>query len=197
MTHGTFATRWNLDAIEAAYQRWQHDPNSVDASWRLFFEGFELGAARAGVPAADSRAQAGIFGLIYAYRNLGHFLARLDPLSDARASHPLLALSQFGLEESDLDRTFDTSLFVGLPRATLRELLAALRETYCRAIGVEFMHIQDTHIRRWLQERMEPRRNQPDYPRRRKMRILIYLHFAELFEKFLHTRYVGQKRFSL
>src|SRR5437660_9458806 len=84
MTHGSFATRWNLDAIEAAYQRWQQDPDSVDASWRLFFEGFELASAHAAVPCADSRAQAGIFRLTYAYRNLGHFLARLDPLSEAR-----------------------------------------------------------------------------------------------------------------
>src|SRR5579884_195948 len=120
MTHGTFATRWNLDAIEDAYQRWQRDPSSVDPSWRMFFEGFELGAARTAVPAADSRTQLGIFRLIHAYRNLGHFLARLDPLSDPRAGHPLLELGQFDLEEGDLDRTFDTSLFVGLPRATLR-----------------------------------------------------------------------------
>src|SRR6266511_2315343 len=133
MTHGTAATRWNLDAIEDAYRRWQRDPDSVDESWRSFFEGFELGSARTAVPAADSRAQAGIFRLIYAYRNLGHFLARLDPLSDARTSHPLLELSEFRLEESDLDQTFDTSMFLGVPpRSTLRTLLAALRETYCR-----------------------------------------------------------------
>jgi 2-oxoglutarate dehydrogenase E1 component len=197
MTSATFATRWNLDAIEAAYQQWQQDPDSVDASWRLFFEGFELGAARAAVPAVDTRAQSGIFRLIYAYRNLGHFLARLDPLSEPRASHPLLELSEFRLEEADLDRTFDTSLFLSLPRATLRELLAALRETYCRTIGVEYMHIQDSRIRRWLQERMEPNRNQPNFDRDKKVRILKHLHYAEMFERFLHTRFVGQKRFSL
>src|SRR4029077_10575072 len=122
---------------------------------------------------------------------------RLDPLSEPRASHPLLELSEFRLEEADLDRTFDTSLFLGLPRATLRELLAALRETYCRTIGVEYMHIQDTRIRRWLQERMEPRRNRPGFGHDQKVRILKSLHYAELFERFLHTRYVGQKRFSL
>src|SRR5262249_5195031 len=93
--------------------------------------------------------------------------------------------------------TFDTSYFHGLPRATLRELLAALRETYCRTVGVEYMHIQDTGIRRWLSERMEPRRNQPNFSRRQKLAVLMNLHFAELFEKFLHARYMGQKRFSL
>src|SRR5207245_219581 len=128
---------------------------------------------------------------------LGHFLAHLDPLSEPKATYPLLELSEFGLSEGDFHRTFDTSYFLGLPRATLRELLAALRETYSRTIGVEYMHIQDTRIRRWLQERMEPRRNQPNFSRRRKLRILMDIHYAELFEKFLHTRYVGQKRFSL
>jgi 2-oxoglutarate dehydrogenase E1 component len=195
MSRATFATRWNLDAIEDAHQRWRQDPASVDASWRSFFEGFELGAGR-GAP-GDSGTQTGLVRLIDAYRDLGHFLAHLDPLSEPPRTYPLLELSEFGLTPADLDRTFDTSYFVGLPRATLRELVAALRETYCRTIGVEYMHIQDTRIRRWLQERMEPRRNRPNLSRRQKLRILMSLHFAELFEKFLHARYVGQKRFSL
>jgi 2-oxoglutarate dehydrogenase E1 component len=192
----SFATRWNLDAIEDAYRRWKEDRASVDASWRTFFEGFELGANRTAAP-LDTAGQTAIIRLIDAYRDLGHFLAHLDPLSDRPASYPLLELSEFGLSEADLDRTFDTSHFLGLPRATLRELLQALRETYCRHIGVEYTHIQDTRIRRWLQERMEPRRNQPNLPRRQRLRILMELHYAELFERFLHTRYVGQKRFSL
>src|SRR5262245_9815285 len=197
MMRDTFATRWNLDAIEAAYQRWQHDPDTVDESWRHFFEGFELGAARTALPALDARAQTGIVQLIDAYREIGHFLAHLDPLSEPRTSHPLLELPEFGLQEGDLDRTFDTGHFLGLPQGTLRQLLGVLRETFSRTIGVEYMHIQDTRIRRWLQERMEPRRNQPDFDRARKVGILQNLHYAELFERFLHTRYVGQKRFSL
>jgi 2-oxoglutarate dehydrogenase E1 component len=198
MTRISFANRWNAGAIEAAFERWRADPASVDESWRLFFEGFDLGLGRsAGLTEADSCKHTGIIRLIDAYRDLGHFLARLDPLSEAKASYPQLELSEFDLDDGDLDRTFDTSHFVGLPRATLRELLAALRETYSRTIGVEYMHIQDTHIRHWLQERMEPRRNQPRFARRQKLRVLMDLDFAELFEKFLHTRFVGQKRFSL
>src|SRR5262249_4240039 len=114
MTLDSFATRWNLDVIEAAYQRWRKDPASVDESWRLFFEGFELGAARAVLPGAGAGAQGAIIRLIDAYRDLGHFLARLDPLSDAKATYAQLELSEFGLDESDLDRTFDASHFVGL-----------------------------------------------------------------------------------
>jgi 2-oxoglutarate dehydrogenase E1 component len=197
MSTATFAGRWNLAAIESAYERWRQDPAAVDESWRLFFEGFDLGSGRRALPTEEAGAQSSIIRLINAYRDLGHFLARLDPLSDPPASMPLLELSEFGLSESDLDRTFDTSHFMGMQRGTLRELLKALRETYCRTIGVEYLHIQDTRIRRWLQERMEPCRNQPRYSRRRKLGILMGLHFAEMFERFLHTSFIGQKRFSL
>ncbi len=196
MSYGSITTSYNLAAIENAYQRWCEDPASVDESWRLFFQGFEFGASMP-APAPDGRAQTGVVRLIYAYRDLGHFLARLDPLSEDRARHPLLELSEFGLSDADLDRTFDVSAFEGLSTAPLRELLKALRDTYCRTIGVEYMHIQDTHIRRWLRERMEPCRNQPSFGHDQKIRILKNLHYAELFERFLHTRYVGQKRFSL
>jgi 2-oxoglutarate dehydrogenase E1 component len=197
MAEPSFATRWNVDAIETAYARWQADPSAVDESWRLFFEGFQLGLQAPAAPPPDGRTQTGVVRLIDAYRDLGHFIADLDPLAETRTSHPLLELPQFGLDESDLDRTFDTHYFVGLPQATLRELLKALRDTYCGKIGVEYMHIQDTRIRRWLQERMEPRRNQPNLSRRQKIGLLMNLHFAELFERFLHARYIGQKRFSL
>jgi 2-oxoglutarate dehydrogenase E1 component len=196
----TFSGRYNLDAIEAAYQRWRQDPASVEESWQLFFEGFELGQARtptAGATPEGCAEQGGIIRLIDAYRRRGHVLAHLDPLSEPGNSDPLLDLAGFGLHDRDLDKTYDTSHFLGLPRATLRDLLAALRETYCRTIGVEYMHIQDRTIRTWLQERMEPRRNRPDFPRRLRLRILMDLHHAEVFEKFLHTRFLGQKRFSL
>jgi 2-oxoglutarate dehydrogenase E1 component len=200
MNRPTIATRWNLDLIDAQYQRWRGDPQAVDESWRLFFEGFELGQAQppSVAPAStDNDAQVSIVRLIHVYRHLGHLMARLDPLGEPKTTHPLLELSQFGLSAADLDRTFNTNPFVGMPTGTLRQLLTALKETYCRTIGVEYMHIQDTSIRRWLQERMEPRRNEPRMARRQKLRTLMELHFAELFERFLQTKYVGQKRFSL
>jgi 2-oxoglutarate dehydrogenase E1 component len=198
MSEGAVASRGNLDAIEDAYRRWRQDPASVDESWRYFFEGFELGSVRPAPTGVDqSRLQSGVIRLIYAYRDLGHFLAHLDPLNDPRPNYPLLELSEFGLSEADMDRVFDTSPFYGLPRASLRDLLKALQDTYCRTIGVEYMHIQDTRIRRWLQERMEPRRNRPSFDHAQKLRILKSLHYAELFEHFLQTRFTGQKRFSL
>src|SRR3954454_17609454 len=196
--HPSFATRANLDLLDDYYRRWRDDPASVDDRWQAFFEGFELGGRGPAGPAGPcDTAQTGVVRMIFVYRNDGHLRAHLDALSDPPGHHPLLDLSQFGLSESDLDRTFDCSAFRGLGQATLRELIAALEETYCRTVGVEFLHIQDTAVRRWLEERIEPRRMRPELPTRQRLRVLMTLHYAELFERFLHTRYQGQKRFSL
>src|SRR2546421_114604 len=138
MSASSFANRWNSGAIDAAYAKWRADPSSVDETWRLVFEGFELRLSREAAAPGTACAETGVFRLIHAYRDLGHFLANLDPLGERRTSHPLLELSAFGLDETDLDRVFDTSPVVGLPRATLRQLIAVLRETYCRTIGVEY-----------------------------------------------------------
>jgi 2-oxoglutarate dehydrogenase E1 component len=195
MSEGPVATCSNVEALEALYTAWRANPESVDPSWRLFFEGFDLGMSR---PTPEGTSHTEIVRLIYAYRTLGHHLAHLDPLNEPPASIPLLELSEFGLTQADLDRLVYTSPFIGLQaRLPLRDLITALRETYCRKIGVEYMHIQNTRVRRWLQERMEPIRNRPRYDRERKIRVLKSLHYAELFERFLHTRYTGQKRFSL
>src|SRR5262249_34670267 len=156
-------------------------------SWRYFFEGFELGAARPpapSTPAADGASQTGVVRLIYAYRELGHFIAHLDPLSEVRTSHPQLDLSEHGLSDADLGRVVDTQPFKGRGHAPPADLLRARRETYCRTMGVEYRHIQDTAIRRWLEDRMEPRRNRPRFDRARKVRILKCLHYAESFERF-------------
>jgi 2-oxoglutarate dehydrogenase E1 component len=203
MNRSTVASRWNLDLIEENYQRWRNDPASVDETWRTFFEGYELGQSGgpttpAGAELEAERAQAGVTRLVDAYREIGHYLADLDPLklNPPRDSHELLELSAFGLSEADLDREFLTGL-ADPPRCTLRRLIAILRETYCRKIGVEYMHIRNTPIRNWLQERMEARRNRPNFDLRQKRRIILKLNAAELFETFLHSHYVGQKRFSL
>src|SRR5438309_1731205 len=107
MTRNTIAARSNLEIIEAAYQQWRRDPVSVDQSWRLFFEGFDLGLEHKPAAATDGQ-HFGIIRLIDAYRGLGHLLARLDPLSGPPARHPLLELAEFGFKEGDLDRVFDT-----------------------------------------------------------------------------------------
>src|SRR5713101_3482259 len=110
MTQTSFVNRWNLDAIESAYEHWRKDPASVDESWRLFFAGFDLAAGR-DCRGSEAARQGSVVRLIDAHRSLGHLLARLDPLNDPPATIPLLELAEFGLEEKDLDRVFDISHF--------------------------------------------------------------------------------------
>ncbi len=201
MNRSTVANRWNLELIEENYRRWSGDPASVDATWQAFFEGYDLGRAGDGAPGAAAEggeAQSAVTRLIDAYREMGHYLADLDPLqlTPPGDGGGLLEPAAFGLTEADLDRTFHTRLF-DPPRATLRELIAALRETYCRTIGVEYMHIRNNEIRTWLRERMESTRNRPSLDIRQKRRIILKLNAAELFETFIHGHYVGAKRFSL
>lgn len=204
MSSSSFALRDNTDLIEDNYRRWKADPDSVDASWRSFFEGFELGSdtslsallAAPGAP-VDGLRQSKVASLIYAYRSVGHLQAHIDPLGVPPPPHPRLSLQEFGLEESDLDMEFDVGHYLQGGRMKLRDLITSLQRTYCGRIGVEYVHIQDVEIRRWLQQKMEPVGNAPTFPRARKIRILRKLFEAEIFERFLHTRFVGQKRFSL
>ena len=199
--NGSFLTALSGEWLDTLYREWQRSEDSVPEEWRRFFSGFELGldSASAGEGRGDEQEalkQSGVQSLIYRYRSLGHLLACTDPLSPCQLFHPLLDLSNFGLDEQDLDSFFACRRFLK-PRATLREILETMRETYCREIGVEFMHIQDPDERQWLIDRMEPGRNRSAYSSDEQLHILEKLHQAALFESFLHRRFVGQKRFSL
>ena len=193
--------RANAGVIEEYHQRWLENPDSVDPTWRAFFQGFTLGggAPKSPTPLAanENLQQAGVYYLINSYRALGHKQAHLDPLSDPPPPHAKLSLDHFRLADSDLETTFDIGTYQGGGQMKLRDLLGALRLTYCGHIGVEYTHIQEVDVRHWLQTKMEATRNQPDFSPAEKIRILRRVHKAELFERFLHTKYVGQKRFSL
>ncbi|MBN9519915.1 2-oxoglutarate dehydrogenase E1 component [bacterium] len=205
----TFASPYNRDLLDEVYRQFRDDPGSVDPTWRAFFAGMQFGGsangagitpAGSGVDATDLlRLQTGVVRLVYWYRQAGHLQAHIDPLrSEPPPPHPMLRLENFGLSEADLNRTVDASMHFGIGGpAKLRDLIAALEETYCRTVGVEYMHIDSLEVRRWLGERMEPSHNRPHFAHRKQYRTLFTLHQAELFEKFLHTKYVGQKRFSL
>ena len=138
-----------------------------------------------------------IFALISAYRNLGHLMADIDPLEFRQRTHPELSIEYHGLTLWDLDREFPVGSFGGHSGevATMRDILAMLRGTYCRSVGVEYMHITDNEQRTWIQERFE--RPFEPWPREEHLRILDRLNEAEIFETFLQTKFVGQKRFSL
>jgi 2-oxoglutarate dehydrogenase E1 component len=210
-----FVQRANAPYIEEQYARYLSDPRSVPEEWALFFAGFELagrtgapagvvgGMATAG-PAAGSDAEAtlapntGLFGLIQHYRVFGHLAARLDPLNEAPAPPDLLEPQLMGFAEADLDRTVDPRPFwKGGFAGTLRDLLSAMRRTYCGTLGAEYMYILEEERRAWLQEQMEPGCNHPALEPAERVRILRQLMEADAFEEFLQARYVGQKRFSL
>jgi 2-oxoglutarate dehydrogenase E1 component len=143
----------------------------------------------------EAAKPARIAELVHAYRSRGHLMADTDPIAYRQRKHPDLDVQSHGLTLWDLDRTFPTAGFGGKPKATLREILGLLRDSYCRTIGVEYMHIADPAQRRWLQERLES--GYARTPREDQLRILRRLNSAEAFETFLQTKFVGQKRFSL
>jgi multifunctional 2-oxoglutarate metabolism enzyme len=133
--------------------------------------------------------------LIHAYRVRGHLMADTNPLEIKQRKHPDLDINQHGLTLWDLEREFATGGFGGKPRMKLRDILGVLRDSYCRTVGIEYMHIQDPEERHWIQDRVEVPHDRPDHDE--QIRILSRLNVAEAFEMFLQTKFVGQRRFSL
>jgi len=154
-----------------------------------------LGGGAAGREEVEKQAK--VLQLIHAYRVRGHLVADLDPLDSTRTPHKDLDPASYGLTVWDLDREFLTNGLGGKERATLREILDTLRETYCGNIGVEYMYIADPERKEWLQNRMESARNYPALDAESRRRVLEKIVEAEAFEKFLHAKYIGHKRFSL
>jgi 2-oxoglutarate dehydrogenase E1 component len=143
----------------------------------------------------DISKPARVHELIHAYRVRGHLMADTDPLEYKQRKHPDLDINQHGLTLWDLEREFPTGGFGGKPLMKLREILGVLRDSYCRTVGVEYMHIQNPEERAWLQARVERPHSRPDH--QEQMQILYRLNVAEAFEMFLQTKFVGQRRFSL
>jgi len=205
----SFTSRWNEALLDETYQRWQENPEAVDPSWRAFFEGFELGFERSGkngaapAPAADETQggqphfQTRVDALVYAFRTMGHSIANLDPLGEAPPENPLLTLEELGFHESDLESTVSTPFFRDGKKMTLRALIDELRAIYCSTLGVEFMHIQNPKVRNWVRNRIENRDEAVRHDAKLHRELLRMLFEAESFENFLHTKYVGSKRFSL
>ena len=200
----SIAARANLDLIEENYRRWQRNPESVGSGWAAFFEGFELGetpehdgAVTKPVEIRESSLQSRVDGLVYAYRILGHTIARVNPLAEKRPENPLLTLRELGFSEKDLDLRVASKFFFDNRQMTLRDMIGALERVYAGPIGPEFMHIQNTRVRNWVLHRLESRPAKLDAPRAVQMALLRVLLEAESFETFLHAHYVGQKRFSL
>ena len=202
----------NIHYILSLYEQYKKDPNSVEPSWRTFFEGFELALSinydkdtSAPIDYEHSEIveqiekEFKILELINAYRSRGHLYANINPLSpkEYTVENPPIKLKSVGLDETDLDKTFQAGNEVGLGTTTLREILQFLIDTYCGTIGVEYTYIRIPKIYEWLKNRIESTRNKPNFPPQKKREIFIKLAQATLFEEFLHRKFVGQKRFSL
>ena len=201
--------------VEALFEDYLTGRGTLPESFRELFDAL-AGRARRGGNGEPLRADApvraparpvhtptqtmsgvGIIGLIDAYRALGHLVADLDPLGRGRRELPLLDPARFDFTDADLDVPGPTGHFPGLERGTPRELISALRETYCGTFAIEFMEMPDKERRDWLIERMEPHRNHPSFEPDERERILTQVIAAERFEQFLHRRFIGQKRFSV
>ncbi len=204
--------------VEGLYEDYLRGRARVADSWRAFFDRVHGGGSNGGalrplpVPSPGTTAdpfefgasvqpgslpRLGVFGLVNAFRSQGHLIARLDPLGAGDVSHPLLDPAEFGFDEAKLDRPIAIPSFLGLDEGTPRELLRALRETYCGTFAVEFMEMRDKERRDWLLERMEPNHNRPSFSTAERLRFLEQVLASERFEQFLHKRFLGKKRFSL
>ena len=206
----------NAEYLEILYEQYLHDATTVTPKWRDYFASLGKGTdvSHAGIRqyfvqlskqkpqthivATVAHKQSAVTALIYAYRRLGHLHAKVDPLNlMPRANVSDLTLAFHGLSDADRQTEFDANGAVGLQRATLQQIIDALQQTYCGSIGAEIMHIADTEEQRWLLERFEAIKGKPIFSKEQQIRILKKLAAADGLEKYLGTKYVGQKRFSI
>lgn len=216
----------NAPYVEAIYEDYLKNPALVSLAWRRFFENLHQADESALKPPlsntesksspsghmanveqvsvsvnqpADTteRKQVAVLQLINAYRYLGINKATLDPIKrEEKPDVPELEPAHYGFAEADMETVFNTGTLVGPERSTLNEILQTLKQTYCGTIGAEYMYMTDVEQKRWIQSRLEGCRANPAYSAEQKLHILERLNAAEGLEKYLHTRYVGQKRFS-
>lgn len=200
----SYLSNAEINSVEQLYEQYRQDRNSVDFGWQKFFEGFDLASGKFGtsnatttvVPEAFEKENK-VLHLIAGYRSRGHYFTQTNPVRERRKYRPTLDLATFGLSEADLNQTFNAGIEVGLGPVPLKEIVQLLEDTYCRSIGVEYVYIPDVERREWLQKRLETSRNTPKLSLDEKKNVLFKLNQAVVFENFLHTKYVGQKRFSL
>lgn len=196
------------------YDQYLQNPDSVEPSWRSFFQGFDFAQAGYGseefaaqvvqVASGDSgeisekmQKEFNVLKLIEGYRTRGHLFTKTNPVRDRRVHGPSLALENFGLSQADLNTVFDAAKIVNMKPSTLADIIKHLDNVYCQSIGVEFMYIRDSKVQDWIKNRLDINDNQPNFSADQKKHILKKLNEAVSFENFLHTKYVGQKRFSL
>jgi len=200
------------------YDQYLQFPDSVEPSWRAFFQGFDFGKTLngEGEPVLQESAAAKetsstdavkipdsvfkefrVVQLIDGYRSRGHLFTKTNPVRERRKYEPTLDIDNFGLKEEDLDNHFSAGEILGIGKATLKEIIGHLEAIYCDSIGIEYMYLKKPEEIKWIQERLNINENHPKFSNDEKKQILKKLNEAVSFETFLHTKYVGQKRFSL
>lgn len=200
------------------YEKYLQYPDSIEPSWRAFFQGFDFGSeidnreffeAPDAAPVAvekngdlsnicsDVVKEFQVVKLIDGYRTRGHLFTKTNPVRERRKYSPTLAIENFGLSQHDLKERFKAGEIIGIGEATLEEIVKHLQKIYCDSIGIEYMYIRNPEEVDWIQRKLNSNDNQPDFSNEHKKHILKKLNEAVSFENFLHTKYVGQKRFSL
>ena len=212
MERFSFLNAIHSEYISELYEQYQKFPDSVEPSWKAFFQGFDFastsynGHSLNGEFTSENIAEIPekvlkefkVINLIDGYRNRGHLFTKTNPVRERRQHSPTLDLENFGLTEKDLDETFDAGNILGIGSGvTLRKIIEYLKNMYCDSIGVEYMYIRDPEKNKWIQNWLNANLNHPQLKIEEKERILLKLNEAVAFENFLHTKFVGQKRFSL
>ena len=203
----SYITNAHPSFIEGLYQDFVRDPASVDPDFRRFFEGFDYAVSQVKPSSgADSKQSTGVvtnlekefsvYRLIQAYRKKGHLVALTNPIRERKNRVANLDLAHFNLSDTDLQSRFEAGKFIGLGNATLQQILDHLKKCYAHHVGVEYSSLNDMSRIQWLSNAVEKDFFEP-IPLQKKKRILEKLNQGVLFEKFLHTKYIGQKRFSL
>ncbi len=194
--------------IDSLYEDYLKDPNSVDQEWRKFFAGFDFAfkfgkhktttkAGSSEIEGQVSPKEFRVLKLISGYRNKGHLIANTNPIRPRRDRHADLGIEYFGLDASDLDVAFYAGNEIGIGKATLRSIIERLQQIYCETIGWEYNYVLNKDERAWLRDKIEQISTSYKHPIEKKKRILKKLNDSAVYEKFLGTKYIGQKRFSL
>ena len=200
MSKFSFTGNSEINSIEGLYEQYKSDPDLVDIQWQKFFEGFEF--AQKHFPTNNHTGELfdkefKVINLIDAYRKRGHLFTKTNPVRTRRKYSPTLAIENYDLETSDLTTVFQAGKYIGIGPATLQEIIDHLETTYCQSIGAEYMFIRNPEIVSWLQNKMEPQKNVPEFTPKERKHIYYHLNQAVGFENFIHRKFVGQKRFSL
>ena len=187
------------------YDQYLQNPDAVEPSWRAFFQGFDFGMEHGEWPAEVTAVEVPesvkkefqVVKLIEGYRTRGHLFTKTNPVRNRRTYSPNLAVENFGLSQDDLSTVFNAGSIVGIGPSTLTTIIEHLQRTYCDSIGVEYMYVRNVEKKDWIKNRLHQNQNHPNFSTQQKKDILNKLNQAVSFETFLHTKYVGQKRFSL